>query len=265
MRGFSWYVRRYLRRHFHAVRLSKSSSANLPNVSPEIPLIVYLNHPSWWDPLTCLQLANAKFSNRKHYAPIEAAMLAKYRVFAKLGFFGVEPGTLRGSATFLRISRAILAQPDTALWITAQGQFSDVRSRPLNLRPGLGHLLGHLDRASVLPLAVEYPFWNERLPEILMHIGEPIDWRQSNAAPAQMSNGAKKDSSSEITRLLETRLASAQDSLAELSRARDASKFETILSGNVGVNAVYDSWRRLKARATGKDFNPAHDPTENQR
>ena len=57
-----------------------------------------------------------------------------------LGFFGVDPSTLRGAAEFLRTGEAILSAPQRALWVTAQGEFTDVRTRPLQLKTGVGHL-----------------------------------------------------------------------------------------------------------------------------
>ena len=91
-RWFSWWVRGYLEKHFHAVRLSRGSR---PNVSPDLPLIVALNHPSWWDPLMGVILAGL-FPERTHFAPMDAQALARYSLFDKLGFYGVEQGTLAG-------------------------------------------------------------------------------------------------------------------------------------------------------------------------
>src|ERR671912_485639 len=68
-------------------------------------------------------------------APLGAAMLRKYRFFSRLGFFGVDQ-TPRGAAAFLRTAGAICRGPNTAVWVTAEGEFSDVRRRPLRLRPG---------------------------------------------------------------------------------------------------------------------------------
>lgn len=54
LRFFRSYTRRFLTRHFHAVRLSRA--VPLPR-DGERSLIIYLNHSAWWDPLICLFLA----------------------------------------------------------------------------------------------------------------------------------------------------------------------------------------------------------------
>jgi 1-acyl-sn-glycerol-3-phosphate acyltransferase len=242
-RLFLWYTRYYVSGHFHAVRVSNDSRWDFP---AGVPMIVLLNHPSWWDPLICLLLSDAMFPKIRHFAPIEEAMLDKYRFFRRLGFFGVEPGSARGARSFLRIGRAICQQQDCAMWITAQGQFTDVRARPIVLRPGLAHLLPHVKRAILVPLAIEYVFWNERLPEALVHFGKPIDWQRDSVA------------SSDLPGVLNESLTGAQDALQSLALARDAGNFKTLLAGKVGVGGIYDVWRRVKAVIRGQKFDPAH-------
>nr|MDP9122565.1 lysophospholipid acyltransferase family protein [Acidobacteriota bacterium] len=164
---FRRYTERYLAHHFHAVRLARAQRPDI-SAARERPLVVYLNHPAWWDPLICLLLAHVLAPERQHYGPIEQQALGKYRFFERLGFFGIEPGTARGARRFLKTAQGILERPGTALWITAGGRFSDPRERPIELRKGLGHLARRLRQGVILPLAVEYPYWEERFPEALV-------------------------------------------------------------------------------------------------
>ena len=99
VRFFTRHVKRfYLARNFHAVRLSRTGR---PAPVPDVPLIVVLNHPSWWDPLVGLVLTEL-FPDRAHYAPMDAHALLRYRIFERLGVFGIEPATSRGAREFLR-------------------------------------------------------------------------------------------------------------------------------------------------------------------
>src|SRR5580693_8386926 len=82
------------------------------------PLVVYLNHSSWWGPLVGLAIAQATLPERRHYASVDAAVLARNPFFERLGFFAVDSGTARGARGFLDTALALLAEPDTALWIT---------------------------------------------------------------------------------------------------------------------------------------------------
>lgn len=244
---FVWYGRRFLRKNFHAVRLARDGR---PAAHADQPLIVYFNHPSWWDPMVAFVLSD-RFKDRQHFGVIDQKMLEKYRMFARLGIFGIDPETRAGAAKFLRTAEAILAHDDSVLWITAEGAFTDPRKRPVRLRPGVAHLARRLERGVLLPLAIEYPFWNERYPELLLRFGKPIDVAATRLASAETWNG-----------LLEERLQASMDRLAELSIARDPESFETLVGGNVGVGGVYDLWRRAKFGVRGKRFSAAHGDDE---
>ena len=248
LRFFSAYTRVYLRRNFHSVRVVRGS---WPRVQDAQPVIVCLNHPSWWDPLIALTLANASFRGRMHYAPIDSAALSRYRVFEKLGFFGIEPDSVRGAMQFLSTSRAILADPRTALWVTAEGAFTDVRTRPVRLRSGVGHLVHSLESAAVLPLGIEYVFWEERAPEALACWGDIIN-----------VSGGKSYRPDEWTRRIASGMQSALDRLATLSIQRQKDEFDVVLRGKAGVGGVYDVWRKLKARLRGDRFAVQHGSEE---
>jgi 1-acyl-sn-glycerol-3-phosphate acyltransferase len=234
---------RPLARQFHAVRLSQAQRPD-PMAIRGKPLIVYFNHPSWWDPLICLRLAEQLFPDRKHYAPLDAAVLSKDLVFGRLGFFGVELDSARGARRFLTLSQRALSRPDSALWIAAEGRLTDPRVRPVRLRSGIGHLAVRVRQAVLLPLALEYPFWEQRAPEALARFGEEI--------PA----GEAGLKATDWTAVLETRLQAAMDALAADSLARDPSRFDLLPGSPAGGGGVSYTWRRLKARFRGERPQP---------
>lgn len=242
-RWFMVYVRRYLRRHFHAVRLL---AGDHPDIAAE-PVIFYTNHPSWWDPLVFLTVAELLYPGRMSYGPIDAGALGKYRFLERIGFIGIDPGSWRGSARFLRMVRAAADRSDVVFWITAQGEFADPRDRPVRLRPGAAHALAGRTTGLVVPLAVEYPFWTERLPEALVAFGTPI--RLADAAPRTAEEWAA---------VLPAALEATQDRLAAAACRRDPRAFRTLLSGRTGVGIVYDAVRRIGALVRGERFDPSH-------
>lgn len=240
---FFLYVRHYLSKRLHAVRMAREGS--IPVIPPG-PLVVVLNHPSWWDPLIGFVIADL-IPDREHYAPIDSHALTKYRFFERLGFFGVEPRSIRGTRAFLRISESIFARnrPESAIWITAQGTFVDPRARPVTIRPGVSRLAARLNRGTILPLAIELTFWEERSPEALARFGKPI----------AIVPGISAD---EYQHTIEAELEAALDSLARDSISRDPARFKTLLKGRSGVGGIYDIWRRLKAWIALERFHPEH-------
>ena len=244
LRVFSAYSRWFVRRRFHSVRVLNSG---LPPFNLASPLVIYLNHAAWWDPLICLRLAQTFFAAADSYAPIDAAALQRYAFFKRLGFYGVAPHSVRGALNFLRTTRAILSAPRSIVWLTPQGRFMDVRERPLKLQPGIGELAAQMGHATFIPLAIEYSFWTESRPEVLISFGEPI-------VPQQEFPRSAREWAQDLSNALEE----TQDELAARSCRRDAAEWHLLDWGTSGVNAVYNTWSRVRARVTGRRYTADH-------
>ena len=238
---FATYLHWYVGRHFHAIRVA--NAGRLPSVSG--PLIAYSNHASWWDPLALILFSRYFLPTFDHYGPMDATALKHYGFFRKLGLFPIEAGTSRGGVQFLRAAEEVLSRPRSVLWVTPEGRFTDMRTRPVVFRPGLAALVARCGACTLVPMAAEYTFWDERLPEILICCGQPIKANEQLSAD-------------EWNERLCTAMAATQDELAALAKLRDPANFETILSGRVGIGGVYEGWKRLLALLTGRAYQASH-------
>lgn len=245
VRWFTWYSRRYLKRHFHSLRIARGSV--VPRTDG-FPLVVYSNHASWFDPLVGLVLKAHCYPEHRLYTPMDATALGRYGFFRKLGFFPVPQNSALGLRQFLRASRAILQSSENVLAITPQSQFVDVRQRPVKFAGGLGMLAANVERALFVPVALEYVFWEERLPEILVRFGTPIT----------IGRGSGRHSPAEWTALFESRLQECQDALALEAQRRDPALFQNILRGDAGPGGVYDLWRAFRSKLRGETFRKEH-------
>ena len=278
--GFQWFVTRYLNKSFHAVAVNRQPlpavmQAAGETIGPDDALVIYANHASWWDPLTAIFVAQRLFGDYVMYAPMDAEALRKYPMFGRMGFFGVEQQSRSGAAEFLRIAQEILHQPGASLWVTPEGRFADVRDTSTPLMPGLAHLAwkcstrraesqpahgGLQDKNPrsrcvwFIPVAVEYTFWEERQPELLMWFGRPLSDRA-------MQGEAK----SKWDRELSERLRAAQRELASAVVARDVSQFDILLGGRSGSFFIYDWWRKLLGLLRGRRVQVEHGQKLNER
>ena len=187
------------------------------------PLIVFLNHASWWDPLPMLLLQMKFLPGRFVCAPSDAAALTQASHLRMIGFFPVDTGTFGGTKRFLRDCGHILAIPEAVLCITPEGEFRDPRARPLELRRGLAALLARTGSVTVLPLAIEYTIWDKRRPEMLASWGEPI----------QIEDGRSK-SVDEWQTVLTDSLTATLDELADHSIKREKWRFRPLIYGPMG-------------------------------
>jgi hypothetical protein len=180
------------------------------------------------------------YPGRSQYGPIEASQLERYSFFKYLGVFGIEKGTVSGARRFLRVSEAILARDGAMIWLTPQGRFADVRERPSSFASGLAHLALRQPEAVFVPLALEYGFGAERLPEIRLRFGIPMEGAAIGGDVAQTQAR------------LERSLEETMDALARAVIEKHEDAFETLLSGKGGASLPYDLWRRLKALLRGE-------------
>ena len=239
---FTWVMQRQMAASFPALRLARPGlDPSLAGLAADRPIVVYSNHPAWWDPALFIVLAQRLFAARESYGPMDAAALSQYRILERAGIFGIETESYRGAARFMRVATGLLDAPQRMLWITAQGEFADPRDRPVALRPGLARLLARVPEAVALPLAVEYPFWSEKKPEALCRFGAP-------------RLGAEA-----TDKTLTTDLATCMNALAEDAIAREPARFDTLIAGGAGVGGIYDLGRRIKAALAGRAFDARHD------
>ena len=247
--------RGFLAKHFHAVRLLE------PVPPPPVgKRVFFLNHPGWWDPLAAAALADRLAPGRVPFAPIDAAALANYPIVGKLGLFGVERDSPAGARAFLHAAKAVLADPAADLWLTPQGRFVPPDERPIRFAPGLGHLLSRDPELTAVPVAVRYEFWAERLPELLLAVGEPVTRADvlEDAVRRGAAGGDRPGSAGDCSRYLAGRLGATLDELTAAAAARDPGRFRWLHGGSAGVSAGYDAVRRLAAALAGRPYAAEH-------
>lgn len=241
LRLYGAFCRRDLSAHFHRIRLL----GRLPEIDG--PIVLCLNHPSWWDVEVYGWMGTTIFADRFCFAPMDAPNLTRYSILERFGAFAVHPNSNAGAYAFLSMAELVLQNPKGLLMIAVEGRYRDVRERPVQPRPGLAHLARRAPGAMFVPLALEYAFWSERRPNLLMSFGEPISGSELAACKPAAATAR-------IAEALETTMTA----LAEAGRSRDPTRFSILLKGRDGMSGVIDLWRRVNALASGSRFQKAH-------
>jgi 1-acyl-sn-glycerol-3-phosphate acyltransferase len=245
---FDFAFTRFFGKSMRAMRVARWG---LPEVPPGAPLVVFANHPSWWDGVTFMLLARRLFPGREGFVPMDAAALQKYGFMRRIGVFGIEQDSPRGAVRFLRNAKLVLAAPTHMLWINAPGRFSDARERPVPIAPGLARLPEIAPDAVFVPLALEYLFWTERAAEALAAFGTPIPGAELAALDREARTGRMRDA-----------LTATMDRLAADAISRDPARFTEVVEAAEGMGGIYGRWQRLRALLRGERFDPRHDTRE---
>jgi 1-acyl-sn-glycerol-3-phosphate acyltransferase len=138
----------------------------MPDIDPELPLLITPNHSTWWDGFF-LYILNKRLLHRKLHLMMLEQQLSKYRFFSRIGAFGIEPGLPRQSHSALRYSAQVLQEPGNALCIFPQGVLRYAGVRPLEFQRGMGHVLKlYGGKTNLLPLGIYCTFLFDQRPEV---------------------------------------------------------------------------------------------------
>lgn len=243
-RAFRAYNRRFLRRSFHRVLLDGDLTALQGD--GKTPLLLCLNHSSWWDLLLGI-LLDELLPEWDSYAPMDEGQLRRYPFFSRLGVIGVDRASLRGAREFVDYCRNLLCNQPRALWVTPQGEFTSNSVRPIRFQPGIGYVARTLGTFYISTVVFDYEFWSEKRPEAFISI-----------RPSERIVVGPGFDRRAFVRTMERKMEGHLDALAALREHRDAQRFTTLLANNGLISPCYDAVRALSARLRGEPFARSH-------
>jgi hypothetical protein len=223
-------VRSAIWSHFDRVWLRVDGPLPRP---AEGPLIVYFNHPSWWDGYMAYVLNRVVLRDCfQGYLMMEEQELRRYQFFAWSGAFSVHRQDARSALRSVAyISQQLAERRDRALMIFPQGEITPNDRRPLVAFPGVAQIARRAGGATLWPVALRYEFRGEQRPEAFIRAGT------AHHAPAGADARAL---AAEISR----RLTAACDALRDEVNDGKLEGYRVLLRGRTGVNRMFDALRR---------------------
>jgi chlorobactene lauroyltransferase len=218
-----------LRRRFAAVHLK--GAGNVPVDGGGIPVVLYGNHPGWWDAVLPLILSRRQF-HHDAYAMMEEKQLARYGFFRRIGCFSIVRENPREALRSLRYAAELLSGTSRALWLFPQGVLTSAEKRPLRFFHGTARLLRELGEVIVVPVAFRYEFVEHELPEAFVACGLPWHIRRDERVELPLT-----------THILEQLLEYEMDVQREDLMDREFSAYTTIIRGKRSVNTWWDEFR----------------------
>ncbi len=225
---FSRYILHLLKRNFYKAHLFDG----VPNPVMGLPLIIAPNHSSWWDGFF-VYLLNKKIFERKLYLMMLEEQLQKYRFFAKIGAYSINPHFPKSILESLQYSVSTLKgdkNEDLILCIFPQGELEPLGKRPLNYKRGLEWILQKYQKdVNLISLATQIEFLNEQRPEVFFLMSD---------------NFVVNYQSFEGMEWLESLQTALLNDLASKIANREVS--QTLLEGSRSVSEVFDSLNPFK-------------------
>lgn len=225
-------VRPALRRTFHRIALNSDA----PRPRPDLPTIIYANHPSWWDGYMVFVLSD-EIWQCESYIMMEEPQLARYGFFRWCGAFSVDRHNPREGMRSVAYAADLLKQhTGRVVWIFPQGEITPNDQRPLATFAGAAHVAKRVTQAGgavrCVPMALRFEFGAEQRPEALIRLG-----------PAHLVSG--QVDAKALHREMDQRLQAEMDALHADTMSGATAAYRTIFRGRQSVNVVWDEVRGL--------------------
>ena len=228
-RVFGVYNRNLIARRFEGLRVAGLEA--VLEREPDVPLVLYANHSSWWDGLLAFQLSRA--GRFEQYAMMEERLVLEYPFHRRLGAFGVVRESARDGARAIEYAGRLLKGTNRALWIFPQGLTLPNDARPLRLYTGAARIIERVGEADAAAVAMRYEFLDDYRPEAFARIGTP-----HRVTVASDFNARR------LTEIFAERLTSTLDQLREDMLSREFDEYEEIVAPRRRRKAA----RRMAAR-----------------
>ena len=165
---FQPYLTWLFKRNFHEIQLLGTP----PKTPDDLPVLLLPNHSTWWDGFF-VYLLNKKIFRRTAYLMMLEKQLSKYKFFAKIGAYSIEPENKRSVLESLEYTVELLNQEMPLITVFPQGQLLPWHTRPLGYRRGVEWILRKYGNpVTVLPLAIRTEFLGEKRPSVFFLFGD---------------------------------------------------------------------------------------------
>lgn len=167
---FDLYNRSLLWRRFKSLKINNLEY--LLERDKSLPLVLYANHSSWFDPLIVHRIN--RLAKLDAYAMMEEQNLKKLMFFRKLGAFSVVRENPREAVKSINyVVDLIKDKPNRAVWIYPQGEIKPNDVRPLVFYNGVSKIVEKSVPCLAVPVAMRFEFLEDFKPEAFVNIGKP--------------------------------------------------------------------------------------------
>ena len=166
---WNFFVNLLLRRRFYSVRVKNAHHYELRN--KDVANIYYSQHSCWWDGMVAYYLCRYLFKDQINMMVED---LIKFPLLGKVGAFSIDKKTPKSTLRSMKYCAEFLNRDKISLWLFPQGKIMPPNHRPLEFQKGVAFLAQRVKKVNLFPIAIQYVFLRQGLPEVLIDIGKPI-------------------------------------------------------------------------------------------
>ncbi len=176
---FEMYINRLIRKHFYTLHLI----GNIPSLAESKPVLLLPNHSTWWDGFFIYTFIH-HFYKRPLYIMMLEEELKKYKFFAKVGAYSIQPGQPKSVLESLQYSISLLENkqhPAPFVCIFPEGELLSWGKRQPNFKKGIEWIIHKSDEPIIiLILSIYTTFVDQQLPQVFFRLSQPEEVNSSN-------------------------------------------------------------------------------------
>jgi len=168
-----------LQNRFYAFRYT--GAENYFESDRSVPTILFAPHCNWWDGIVMYNITHRIF-HKEIRLMIEE--LNRFPLLSKGGAYSVNKKSPQSAMKALKYSVDVTGDLRNMLCIFPQGIIRPPHYRPFEFQTGLAYIVQNAvkkyGRVNLIPTAVEYAFFRDNRPEVVVNFGKRIEFNKSN-------------------------------------------------------------------------------------
>ncbi len=168
-----------LQNRFYAFRYN--GFENYKNRDISVPTILFAPHCNWWDGIV---LYNTTHRICKKEIRLMVEELNRFPLLRRGGAYSVNKKSAQSAMKALKYSVDLLKDFRNQLCIFPQGIIRPPHYRPIEFQTGLAYIAQNAvkkyGKVNLIPLAIDYCFFRDNRPEVVVDFGNCIELTDSN-------------------------------------------------------------------------------------
>lgn len=227
-----------LQNRFYAFRYK--GEENYFEGDTNVPTILFAPHCNWWDGIVFYNTTHRIFHKEIRLMVEE---LNRFPLLRRGGAYSVNKKSPQSAMKALQYSVDLLGDLRNILCIFPQGIIRPPHFRPIKFQTGLAYIAQNAvkkyGRVNLIPMAVDYTFFRDNRPEVVVEFGKRIELSKENIMDRK-----------ELTHYLEHALEEVCDNQAKNISNGEVSKYKILFKQHL-------KWyRRIEQRLKNIDLPP---------
>ncbi len=163
-----------LQNRFYAFRYK--GAENYFDRDQNVPVILFAPHSNWWDGIVFYNITHRIFHKEIRLMVEE---LNRFPLLRRGGAYSVNKKSPQSAMKALKYSVDVVGDLRNILCIFPQGIIRPPHYRPIEFQTGLAYIaqnaVKRYGKVHLIPLAVDYTFFRDNRPEVIVEFGERIE------------------------------------------------------------------------------------------